>query len=455
MDAKTVRQERDSSNLIAGKPMSRRLLMQSAATLASGSAVAVLLPSGMAAASPQPTTAPKGQGSVDRVVASDHKAVVETSGGQPNPDLKSTEVLPDHRVVFRIYAPKASAVTLTGDFVTQGRGTAGPMQKDDEGIWSLTVGPLVPDFYSYTFNVDGVRTIDPKNPMIKPGVASVDSMFLVPGPEATYEDVQTVPHGEVREVWYDSKTLDGPRRMHVYTPPGYQHGNSKYPVFYLIHGGGDDDSGWSTIGRAGFIMDNLLAAGKIKPMIVVMPNGSMNLPGVPNPFYLPTNTPEALAARAAAMAKLHDTFVSDLITGIIPYVESTYRVVANRENRAIAGLSMGGAETLRAAPSNLDKFAWIGVFSMGLQEGPNSGVNSDFVERNAAFFGDPEKTNKQVKLFWIGVGKNDRTVGDGPKRLSETLTAHHIRHEYHESEGGHTWINWRLYMRDFTQLLFR
>ena len=381
-------------------------------------------------------------------------AMAQPPGG---PNLKSTEVLPDHRVVFRIYAPKAGAVALNGDFVTQGRGTAGPMQKDDEGVWSITVGPLVPDFYSYSFNVDGVRTIDPRNPLVKQGIATLDSMFEVPGPEAAYEDVLPVPHGEIREAWYDSKTLGGPRRMHVYTPPGYEHGSTKYPVFYLIHGGGDEDSGWSTIGRAGFIFDNLLAAGKMKPMIVVMPNGSITLPGVVNPMGggRGAATPEAVAARIATISKLHDAFVSDLLTGIIPHVESTYRVLATRENRAIAGLSMGGAETLRAAPANLDKFAWIGVFSMGLQEGVNAGVNSDFVQRNAAFFADPEKTNKQVKLFWIGVGKDDRTVNDGPKKLSETLKAHNIRHEFHESEGGHTWINWRLYLRDFTPLLFR
>jgi enterochelin esterase-like enzyme len=227
-------------------------------------------------------------------------------------------------------------------------------------------------------------------------------------------------------------------------------------VFYLIHGGGDEDSAWSTVGRAGFILDNLLAAGKIKPMIVVMPNGSITLPGVPSPMGGGrATTPEAMAARIALISKLHDAFVSDLLTGIIPYTEQTYRALATRENRAIAGLSMGGAETLRAAPSNLDKFAWIGVFSMGLQEGSNAGVNSDFVQRNAAFFADAEKTNKQLKLFWIAAGNDDRTVTDGPRRLSETLKAHNIRHEYHETVGGHTWINWRLYLRDFSQLLFR
>lgn len=376
---------------------------------------------------------------------------------QTDANLNSTEVLPDHRAVFRIYAPKANSVTVSGDFVTQGRGAAGPMQKGDDGVWSLTVGPLLPDFYNYSFSVDGVRTVDPKNPLVKPGLSNVTSMFLVPGPEAAYEDLQPVPHGEIREVWYDSKTLGGPRRMHVYTPPGYERSTARYPVFYLIHGGGDDDSGWSTIGRAGFILDNLLAAGKVKPMIVVMPNGSITLPGVPNPLGGGRQgaTPEALVARMAAINKLHDAFVSDLLTGIIPSMESTYRVLTDRENRAIAGLSMGGAETLRAAPSHLDKFAWIGVFSMGLQEGADAGVNSEFVEHNADFFADPEKTNQQVKLFWVAAGKDDRVVGDGPKRLSDTLKAHNIRHEYHESDGGHTWINWRLYLRDFAQRLFR
>ena len=149
------------------------------------------------------------------------------------------------------------------------------MTKDDEGVWSITVGPLTPDFYSYTFHVDGVRTVDPKNAMIKPGLNSLDSMFLVPGEEAEFETTKDVPHGEVRAVWYRSGTLDMLRRMHVYTPPGYEGGSEKYPVFYLLHGGGDEDSGWSTIGRAGFILDNLIAAKKAVPMIVVMPNGSL------------------------------------------------------------------------------------------------------------------------------------------------------------------------------------
>jgi enterochelin esterase-like enzyme len=374
----------------------------------------------------------------------------------PNDTLVSPEVSPDHRVTFRIYAPKASEVAITGDWISQGRGTGGNLRKDDQGVWSITVGPLVPDFYSYTLTVDGVRTIDPKNAWVKQGVSSLANMFVVPGDEVAFADNRPVPHGDIRIVWYHSTTLNAMRRMHIYTPPGYDTSKTPYPVLYLIHGGGDEDSGWSTIGRAGFIMDNLMAAGKIKPMIVVMPNGSISLPGVSTTVApADRNSPQALAARIAAISKLHDTFVNDLLTTIIPYVAKNYRISANREHRAIAGLSMGGAETLRVAPPNLDKFAYIGVFSMGLQEGANAGVNSDFVQRNAKFFADSDQTNKLVKLFWIGVGKNDQTVTDGPRKLSELLKQRGIQHEFHETEGGHTWINWRQYLRDFAQLLFR
>ena len=180
----------------------------------------------------------------------------------PNSTLKSPEVQPDHRVVFRIYAPKATDVSVSGDWIAQGRGSGGKLTKDDTGVFSITVGPLVPDFYSYSFNVDGVKTLDPKNAMIKQGENSIDNMFEVPGDEAAYEDNKPVPHGEIHINWYQSTVLDRQRSMHVYTPPGYESSKEHYPVFYLLHGGGDEDSGWSTIGRAGFIVDNLLAARK-------------------------------------------------------------------------------------------------------------------------------------------------------------------------------------------------
>jgi len=370
--------------------------------------------------------------------------------------LVSPETLPDGRVTFRIYAPKASEVTLDGDWVAQGLGAGGPLQKDEQGVWSITVGPLPADFYMYTLTVDGVLTIDPQNREIKQGTSPLKNILFVPGDEARFEETRPVPHGEVRTVWYDSPAVGGVRSMRVYTPPDYDLSDQTYPVLYLIHGGGDDDRAWSTIGRANFIMDNLLAEGKAKPMIVVMPNGTVARPGFSYRLVgADRYSPAAIKARIEAISKLHDTFVDDLLNTIMPLVENRYRVRASRDQRAIAGLSMGGAETLRVAPRRVDLFAYIGVFSMGLQVGEDAGVNTDFEERNADFFADPDRTNQLVKLFWIGAGENDRTITDGARRLDATLTRRGIRHEFHETAGGHTWINWRKYLRDFAPLLFR
>ncbi len=348
------------------------------------------------------------------------------------PTLVSPEVMPDRRVTFRIDAPKATEVSIAGDWVTHGRALAGPLAKDDSGVWSITLGPFVPDFYSYSFSVDGVRTLDPKNAWIKPGVVNISNMFEVPGDDEEYEATRPVPHGEVRIVWYQSRTLDTMRSMHIYTPPGHDNGKEKYPVLYLLHGAGDDDSGWSTIGRAGFILDNLLAEKKIKPMIVVMPNGTMP-PSEKGPAYQT------------------DQFADELLKNVMPYVEKNYRVIGNRDNRAIAGLSMGGGQTLRVLPSNLDKFAYAGVFSMGIGR-PRT---PDFEQANAAFLDNPAKTNKELKLFWIAVGEKDALVGESAHQLDELLTAKGIKHEFHVSEGGHTWINWRHYLHDYAQLIFR
>jgi enterochelin esterase family protein len=349
----------------------------------------------------------------------------------PNDTLKSPEILPDRQVVFRIDAPKATQVFINGDWVTHGRAKTGPLEKGDDGVWSITLGPFVPDFYSYAFTVDGVRTLDPANSWIKPGVTSLSNMFEVPGDDAAYEATRPVPHGEVRIVWYHSSTLDAMRSMHVYTPPGYDEGKTRYPVLYLLHGAGDDDSGWSTIGRAGFILDNLLAEKKCKPMIVVMPNGSMP----------PSDKGPAFQA---------GEFADEMLNNVIPYVEKNYRVIANRDNRAIAGLSMGGAQTLRVLPDNLDKFAYAAVWSMGVSQR----FSPDF-EQNATFLEDPARTNKMLKVFWLAVGENDRLVGDPAKALDQLLTAKGIHHEFHLTEGGHTWINWRHYLHDYAQLLFR
>jgi enterochelin esterase family protein len=363
----------------------------------------------------------------------------------PNDTLKSPEILSDKRVVFRIYAPKASEVTIGGDWISQGLGTGGKLEKDDTGVWSITVGPLPSDFYSYAFTVDGVRTLDPKNAFIKQGITSLDNMFFLPGESAAFQDNKAVPHGEVREAWYQSSTLGMQRRLHVYTPPGYDGGKGRYPVFYLLHGGGDEDSGWSSIGRAGFILDNLLAEKKALPMIVVMPNGSL-----PRPANLPPATPGA-PPDPAVTAALQERFTNELLKDIVPFVEKNYRVATGAANRAIAGLSMGGGQTLRVVTTNPEQFAYVGVWSAGV----NPQTSGDFEKRAASFLDNSDKINKQIKLFSISCGEKDPLAFNGSKNLAEILKKRGIKHDMHISAGGHTWINWRQYLRDYAQVLFR
>ena len=314
------------------------------------------------------------------------------------------------------------------------------LEKDESGVWVATVGPLTPDFYSYAFTVDGVRTLDPKNAMIKQGITSLDNMFFLPGSEAAFEDNKPVPHGEIRKVWYQSSTLGTQRRMHIYFPPGYDSSRDRYPVFYLLHGGGDEDSGWSTIGRAGFILDNLLAENKAKPMIVVMPNGSL-----PRPPTVPGAPPDP-----AVTATLQERFTHELMKDVIPFVEKNYRVLGGRESRAIAGLSMGGGQTTRVITSNPDQFGYVAIWSAGI----NPQISADFEKRAAAFLDNSDKINRQIKLFSISVGDKDFALA-GSKNLAELLKKRGVKHELHISGGGHTWINWRRYLNELVPQLFR
>lgn len=358
----------------------------------------------------------------------------------PNDTLKSPAVLTDKRAIIQIYAPKASEVLVAGDFTSGNKPL--PLAKNEQGVWSVTTGPLKPDYYTYTLTVDGVRTMDPKNPVIKQGISSLENVMLVPGAETAFEDNRAVPHGEVREVWYSSSTLGMMRRMHVYTPPGYEKpgyekSNAKYPVFYLLHGGGDDDSGWNSVGRAGFILDNLLAAGKAKPMIVVMPNGSMPMPaqtGMPDP---------------QTMNRMRSLFADEFLKDIMPMVEKTYRTLPNAQNRALAGLSMGGFQTLDVTLTRPELFDYVGVFSSGF-----FGSTIDEAETKYAKALNDPTFNKGKKLFWVSIGKDD-FVMDANKKTLALLDKHQIKYQYKETAGGHTWINWRQYLNEYAPMLFK
>ncbi|HEV8292204.1 MAG TPA: alpha/beta hydrolase-fold protein, partial [Tepidisphaeraceae bacterium] len=280
-------------------------------------------------------------------------------------NIVSPEILPDHRVTFRINAPKASDVLISGDFVQGGT----KLTKGENGLWSVTVGPLTPDLYSYSFYVDSIKTIDISNPNIKQGIASLDNTFFVEGPDSKFESLQAVAHGQIRQVWYQSGTLESQRRMHVYTPNGYDSSpGTRYPVLYLLHGGGDEDSGWSTIGRAGFILDNLIAEGKARPMIVVMPNGSLPRPANPAALPAAAGAGGAPLTREQSVAReaFADRFTNELMKEIIPTVEKNFRVVAEPQSRALAGLSMGGGQTLRVASQYPEQFGYFAVWSMGI-----------------------------------------------------------------------------------------
>jgi enterochelin esterase family protein len=372
-------------------------------------------------------------------------ASMAVTAAAQTPAVTSPDVQADGTITFRIYAPKATEVTLRGDWM-EGPGTVA-FVKGADGVWAATVGPLAADFYSYSFTVDGVRTLDPRNAFIKQGVSSVENMVAVPGPAAAYQSLAPVPHGEVRQVWYPSSTLGGERRMHVYTPAGYDIGSTRYPVLYLLHGGGDEDSGWSTIGRAGLILDNLIAAGKARPMLVVMPNGSL-----PRPANFPATTPGQPPSPEvmAAMASLQDRFVSELMNDVIPAVEKRFRVVAEPGSRAIAGLSMGGGQTQRVVVSHPDKFAYVAVWSAGV----NPASIGDFETRNAAFLKGADTVNRAIKVYNVTVGDKDFAL-PGSKALSELLTRHGVKHTLTITGGGHTWLNWRPYLRDYAQQLFR
>jgi enterochelin esterase family protein len=354
----------------------------------------------------------------------------------PNDTLVSPRVNPDKSVTFSIYAPNAERVIVSGEYKSDWAPDV--MKKDSLGVWSYTTPPLAPDYYTYNYNVDGVKTFDPKNPLYKPGISGLDNIAEVPGEGTEFQDNRNVPHGEIRQVWYYSKALNIVRRMHVYTPPGYEQEKESYPVFYLQHGGGDDDSGWPTIGRAGFILDNLIADNKAKPMIVAMADGSRTR--IEN--WQQGMTLEDLMKTDKYGEELHDN--------IIPYIESHYRVIADREHRAFAGLSMGGLQVMWYGLPYYDKFAYMGIFSMGL----DPKATDEYLKMANRFFGNSDKVNKEMKLLWLGCGETDflKTQFDN---LSRVLKDHKINFVQRDTKGGHTWTNWRRYLNELAPQLFK
>ena len=353
------------------------------------------------------------------------------------PRVTSPEVAADRRVTFRILAPKAEAVKVAGtDIPDNAQGT--PLTKGAEGVWEGTLGPLPPGAYRYDFDVDGVSVVDPRNPATSESNENTWSLVSVPGSDVM--DTKDVPHGAVAAVTYYSKALKRSRRMHVYTPPGYEKGGGTYPVFYLLHGAFDCDDSWTSVGRAGFILDNLIAAGKALPMVVVMPAGHTG----PLVFGGP---------RPAA-----DEFVADFTGDVMPYAESHYRVEADRAHRAIAGLSMGGGQTLAIGLSRLEDFAYLGVFSSGVFGITGRGFGAgepgpSFEEQHRAALDDAAK-KKGLKLFWFAIGKDDFVV-ETSRATVEMLKKHGFDVAYKETAGGHTWLNWRDYLAELAPQLFR
>ena len=336
----------------------------------------------------------------------------------------SPEVQTDRRVTFRLLAPKAAEVLLAGGNLEEALKGPQPLQKDPQGVWSITVGPLEPGLYDYGFAVDGgIRTTDPANRNALERTWGHTNTVEVPGAQPQFYTIRPVPRGTLHIHTYDSKSLGVTRRMYVYTPPGYEQSNrTKYPVLYLFHGSGGVESQWTEAGRANVILDNLIADHKARPMVVVMPYG---------------HVPQAGGGRGGIASAGFD---KDLLGDIIPFVQATYRVLTDRDNRAIAGLSMGGGQSMSIGLSHPELFSYVGSFSGAIRAGDIDKL-------------DPAEVNHKLKLLWIGCGKADSLFAAN-QSVDTSLTSKQIHHTFRVSEGGHTWSNWRLYLYEFTPLLF-
>ena len=346
----------------------------------------------------------------------------------PRPErLVSPQVAADGQVTFRLRAPRAREVLLEG----LGK-TKIPLLQDAQGVWTARVGPLEPGLHEYNFSVDGLAMLDPLNPQLQPQYEPTTSIVEIPGTPARLTEFQDVPHGTMHVHHYRAKSLGGrPRRVHVYTPPGYDGKTAgRLPVLYLLHGSGDNDATWSVYGRANFILDNLLAQTKAQPMLVVMPDGHA-LPRGSTPPGAPQ--PDNTAA-----------FAQELLDEVIPLVEQSYRVRKDSQARAIAGLSMGGRQALTIGLGHPDRFAWVGAMSASVP--PDSAL--------ATALADPQAINRRLRWLWIACGNAD-TGFQRNQTLVATLADKGIKHIWKPSDGGHTWPLWRGYLTEIAPQLFR
>ena len=361
------------------------------------------------------------------------------------PAVVSPEVRADRTVTFRFRAPDADQVTLIGEL----DGRTYPMTKGDDDIWTVTVGPWAPDVYNYQFNVDGVIAMDPVNPSVKLGFGAFPPANLVEVPtadgELTFYDAKDVPHGSARIETYHSKSLGVPRQVWVYTPPGYDTGTERYPVFYLLHGAGNIESSWILTGRANLILDNLIAEGRARPMIIVNPLGYSRQGVGLAPELAGAPSPGATVPAPAGVPPQTAGFAADLLDDVIPFIESKFRTLTDADNRALGGLSMGGGHTVQIGFNNTDKFHSLVVMSAGAQN-----AEQNYPE----FFASPQRINDTMKLIWVGVGKDDFAL-KGSQALAASLESAGINHTFRLTEGRHEWVVWRHYLHEVAPLLFR
>ncbi len=353
---------------------------------------------------------------------------------QPPARVVSPELQPDGHVTFRFSARNAQKV----DLHLEGQVDPASMEKDDHGLWSVTIGPLQPDIYGYSFVADGVSLIDPSNSLMKPNLLSTQSAVHVPGPASLPWEVSDVPRGELHHHFYRSRLVDDDRDFYVYTPPDYDPGaNQEYPVLYLLHGFSDAANGWSSVGQANVILDNLIAQRKAKPMIVVMPLGYGD-PGIVTRGWTAWGDKE-LAKRNFSR------FTDALLSEVMPQVERSYKVKKDRESRAITGLSMGGSESLLTGLNHLDKFAWVGAFSSG---------GLDNQEFSAEFPAVDASANKKLKLLWIACGTEDGLIKVN-RQFKAWLKDKGVQYTDVETPGMHTWMVWRRNLATLAPMLFR